>query len=87
MRFDGGPIGVLINAGNTAERRLLLQREDVHGPAARQHDRDARPEGSAELDGALDALGVQRGTLPAYPPAPHCNTRGLTTLGRHVVAA
>ena len=25
------------------------------------------------------------GTAPAYPPAPHCNTRGLTELGEHVV--
>ena len=23
--------------------------------------------------------------LPAYPPAPHCNTRGLTNLGAHTV--
>ena len=25
------------------------------------------------------------GTLPVYPPAPHCNTRGLTDLGAHTV--
>ena len=25
------------------------------------------------------------GTAPSYPPAPHCNTRGLTDLGKHVV--
>ena len=27
----------------------------------------------------------RRGRRPTYPPAPHCNTRGLTTLGKHVV--
>ena len=30
-------------------------------------------------------MGVQSGSFPAYPPAPHCNTRGLTRLGGHVV--
>ena len=29
----------------------------------------------------MNQLGVPPGTLPAYPPAPHCNTRGLTDLG------
>ncbi len=35
----------------------------------------------------LNSLGVPPGTLPAYPPAPHCNTRGLTALGAHTVDA
>ena len=33
------------------------------------------PQGSAFLDSALGALGVEPGTVPAYPPAPHCNTQ------------
>jgi len=43
------------------------------------------PQGSAALDNILGTLGVTSGSFPAYPPAPHCNTRGLTTLGKHVV--
>jgi hypothetical protein len=33
----------------------------------------------------LTAAGLPGGTAPAYPPPPHCNTRGLTALGQHVV--
>ena len=25
------------------------------------------------------------GTLPVYPPAPHCNVRGLTSLGSYLI--
>src|SRR5439155_1733657 len=32
----------------------------------------------------LAQLGITSGTVPAYPPAPHCNTRGLTELGRYL---
>src|SRR4051794_4481584 len=33
----------------------------------------------------MATLGLPSGTAPTYPPAPHCNTRGLTDLGRHAV--
>ena len=37
------------------------------------------------LGAILAAVGVQSGTIPTYPKGPHCNTRGLTDLGKHVV--
>ena len=37
------------------------------------------------VDAGSELLGLPSGTAPAYPPAPHCNTRGLTALGAHVV--
>ena len=59
---------------------------DLHGPAHDNEIASARAAGQRGARRACSArLGVPGGTLPAYPPAPHCNTRGLTELGRHVV--
>ena len=44
VRFDSGSTGVLINGANLLSARELLEREDVHRAAARQHDHGrARP--------------------------------------------
>ena len=45
----------------------------------------AAPGQLAPLTGTLASLGVTLPALPVYPPAPHCNTRGLTDLGAHTV--
>jgi hypothetical protein len=83
VRFDSGPVGGLINAGNKTSAGEFWSAETCTGP---EHDN--------QIDGGvpggylatlLTQLGVPAGTLPAYPPAPHCNTRGLTPLGAHVV--
>src|SRR3954447_8498877 len=81
VRFDSGPVGALINAGNKSSAGSFWSAETCTGP---EHDN--------QIDGGVPAgylstlltdLGVPAGTLPAYPPAPHCNTRGLTGLGAH----
>jgi hypothetical protein len=85
VRFDGGPIGVLINAANRQSYGSFWSAETCTG---REHDNTIEsglPAGSAALTGLLATLGVTPGTAPTYPPAPHCNTRGLTGLGRHTV--
>jgi hypothetical protein len=85
VRFDSGPVGALINAGNKASSGSFWSAETCTGA---EHDN--------QIDGGVPAgflatlltsLGVPPGTLPAYPPAPHCNTRGLTGLGTHTVEA
>src|SRR3954452_1058756 len=85
VRFDGGPVGVLINAGNKNSSGSFFSAHTCTGPL---HDNEIftgfQP-GSSALDELLSFAGVQQGTLPAYPPPPHCNTRGLTTLGKHLV--
>jgi hypothetical protein len=81
VRFDSGPVGALINAGNKVSSGSFWSAETCTGA---EHDN--------QIDGGVPAgflatlltqLGVPGGTLPAYPPAPHCNTRGLTALGTH----
>lgn len=85
VRFDGGPIGVLINAANRESYGSFWNAETCTG---KEHDNTVEsgfPAGSALLVTLLATLGVGPGTLPAYPPAPHCNTRGLTSLGAYAV--
>src|SRR5947208_4316405 len=78
VRFDSGPTGVLINAGNKQSAGTFFSARTCTGAL---HDNEIftgfQP-GSTFLDTALSTLGVPSGTLPAYPPPPHCNTRGLT---------
>src|SRR3954447_2756508 len=86
VRFDSGPVGVLINGGNKQSAGSFFSARTCTGPL---HDNEIftgfQP-GSSALDTALGLVGVQSGTVPTYPPPPHCNTRGLTTLGKHVVS-
>ena len=85
VRFDSGPVGVLINGGNKQSAGSFFSARTCTGPL---HDNEIftgfQP-GSAVLDSLLGVVGVQSGSFPTYPPPPHCNTRGLTTLGKHVV--
>ena len=85
VRFDSGPIGVVINAGNRNSSGSFWSAETCKGPLTDNEIESGVPQGSAAFNGILAALGVSPGTVPTYPPAPHCNTRGLTELGRHVV--
>jgi microsomal dipeptidase-like Zn-dependent dipeptidase len=82
VRFDGGPIGYLINAANRQSAGSFWSAETCKGP---YHDNTIEnPQPSSALSGLLTGLGVPGGTTPTYPPAPHCNTRGLTELGRYL---
>jgi hypothetical protein len=85
VRFDSGPVGVVINAGNKQSAGSFWSARTCTTPLADNEIDTGQPQGSAFLDSTLGAMGVQSGSVPAYPPAPHCNTRGLTALGRHVV--
>jgi microsomal dipeptidase-like Zn-dependent dipeptidase len=84
-RFDSGPVGVIINAGNRESAGSYWSAQTCIGPFADNTIFTGEPQSSALVDSALGAAGVPSGAAPAYPPAPHCNTRGLTALGRHVV--
>jgi hypothetical protein len=85
VRFDGGPVGALINAGNKVSAGSFWSAKTCTGPLHDNTIETFEPQSSGTLNSLLGTLGVQGGTLPAYPPAPHCNTRGLTALGKHVV--
>ena len=85
VRFDSGEIGVVINAGNRNSAGSFWSAETCKGPYADNEIYSGPAQSSAFMNSALGALGVSPGTVPSYPPAPHCNTRGLTELGRHVI--
>ena len=99
---DGGSTGVVVNSGNrqTTGHYWDMQAcpDDTahsHGPAGDEHDKtqlnvgDEAPEGVDALAGRILAMfGPTRGFVaPAYGPGPHCNTRGLTALGKHLITA
>lgn len=86
VRFDSGPVGAVINAGNRNSAGSFWSAETCEDPELSDNTIETgSAEGSAFMDQILGTLGVQPGSAPTYPPAPHCNTRGLTPLGKHLV--
>jgi hypothetical protein len=85
VRFDSGPIGVLINGGNRASAGSFWSAQTCAGPLHDNTIYSPEPQSAAAVGQLLTDVGLPGGTAPAYPPAPHCNTRGLTALGEHVV--
>jgi hypothetical protein len=85
VRFDSGPVGVVINTGNKNSAGSYW---DARTCTGKLHDNEIfqpNAELAAGLNTLLTTAGLPPSTAPAYPPAPHCNTRGLTDLGKHVV--
>src|SRR4051812_32023984 len=85
VRFDSGQVGAVINAGNKESSGSYWGAKTC---TAKLHDNEIShpaPQPAAGLATLLAAAGLGSGAAPAYPPAPHCNTRGLTDLGKHVV--
>lgn len=87
--FDDGATGLLVNVGNFYATGQWWRAE----PCAPGADADNSPSslsGNQELLYLLigQTLGDQilDTALPAYPPAPVCNPRGLTPLGAHLIA-
>ena len=77
VRFDSGAQGVFVNAGNFLSTGRFWQARTCTGELS---DNTVTP------DGVLpDPIAGLVPALPLYPPAPHCNTRGLTALGEHMV--
>jgi len=92
---DAGPTGIVLNSGNKGETGHFWNFQTC--PAGKKssddggHDRNqvtAFPGGDeAAFARAYQALGVPVEAIPLYPPAPHCNTRGLTDLGKYAIRA
>lgn len=79
VRFDGGTQGIAINAGNWLNTGQFWDVEKCTGPVA-----DNTVKGGILPDGLAKMLPI--GTLiPVYPKGPHCNTKGLTSLGEHML--
>jgi hypothetical protein len=85
VRFDSGTASYLINSGNKQSAGTFWSAKTCTG---KLHDNQidfGEPKISAFLDSTFGGLGIAGGTTPTYPPPPHCNTRGLTELGRHAI--
>ena len=86
VRFDSGVASYLINAGNRQSSGSFWSARTCKDGELTDNDIDiGEPTISAAGDQLLKGLGFTGGTFPTYPPKPHCNTRGLTELGRHTV--
>jgi hypothetical protein len=90
---DNGEVGVAVNTANFRETNSFwdMRHCEPENPDAHDKNQLAAPEISAEQQDALfGAIGELFGTsgtaLPIYPPPDHCNSRGLTTMGEHVIA-
>jgi microsomal dipeptidase-like Zn-dependent dipeptidase len=80
VRFDGDVQGVAVNLANFLGTGAFWKTEACTGP---EHDNTIEPAGVLPEEIAkLLPPGV---SLPAYPPGPHCNPKGLTGLGEHMV--
>ncbi|MFP5309959.1 MAG: hypothetical protein ACLGIR_10340 [Actinomycetes bacterium] len=98
---DGGTTGVVVNQGNRYvtghywDMRTCPPTEDGH---AHEHDKrqlnvgddvpdGGRPEFDVLAGIVLEQFGpATRGAVaPVYPKGPHCNSRGLTDLGAHLI--
>ncbi|WP_372790785.1 hypothetical protein [Paraconexibacter sp.] len=85
VRFDSGLTGLLTNPGNRLSAGTFFSARTCTGPFRDNTIETFVPPASSALDTVLTSFGVQPGTAPVYPPAPHCNTRGLTDLGKYTV--
>ena len=88
---DEGSTGAVVNQANFLETRTYwdMRHCEPENPAAHDRNQYAAPEISPQqqdaLFGAVGAVYGLTGALPVYPPPDHCNSRGLTALGAHLV--
>jgi microsomal dipeptidase-like Zn-dependent dipeptidase len=87
-RFDSGATGVLVNTGNKWVTGQFWTADHCDDP---DHDNTPTPIGNDQAELIFSLLGpaltqpLFQGQLPVYPPGPHCNPKGLTALGEHLV--
>jgi microsomal dipeptidase-like Zn-dependent dipeptidase len=84
---DGGTTGIVVNNGQKLESNHYWDMKTCTGhadesdhtqPTVFQHNDDA-------LAAGVLSLMPPGGTAPIYGAGPHCNTRGLTDLGRYLI--
>ena len=82
VAMDGGFQGPVINGANKLTTGEFWDVDTCKGKEADREQISSLPAASAQLLGMLPGGAAQ---IPAYPPAPHCNQRGLTGLGDHLI--
>lgn len=85
---DGGVQGPIVNSGNRTETGRYWDMETCQGVVEGDYDKTqlSGEEFSAVL-GASPVFATLRpdGAAPVYPPPPHCNTVGLSSLGEYLL--
>ena len=85
---DSGALGVAINSQNRTKTGSFWRMQTCTGPAGAT---DREQSTAVPGDGRDEAIGnglaalAPAGVAPAYPSAPHCNQKGLSPLGEHLV--
>jgi microsomal dipeptidase-like Zn-dependent dipeptidase len=84
---DGGTTGTVVNSANFFSTGSFWDLEHCDDPENHDHS----PTGveiphndDLIIGNGLDEL-LPLPALPVYPPPPHCNQRGLTSLGEHAI--
>jgi microsomal dipeptidase-like Zn-dependent dipeptidase len=80
VAFDSNTLGTVLNVGNLLSTGRFWKAVTCTGP---NHDNTISPEGL--LPDEIARLLPPGVSLPIYPPAPHCNTVGLSALGEHAL--
>ena len=85
---DSGSTGAAVNGANKVETGKFWHMETCSDGHAHVHDKNQLTADGEDRD-ALVGNGFNAfapaGTLPVYPAAPHCNTRGLSDLGEYTI--
>jgi microsomal dipeptidase-like Zn-dependent dipeptidase len=90
VKFDSGATGVLVNTGNKYATGKFWSAEHCDDP---DHDNEpTNPTGEYaetfyQLFGPVLTQPLFEGQLPVYPPAPLCNPKGLSPLGKYLIEA
>jgi hypothetical protein len=88
---DAGSTGVVVNNANQLETGSYWDMRHCEPAVPGAHDKnqyalpEIAPDQQDALFGAIGQVYGQLGALPLYPPPDHCNHRGLTDLGAHLV--
>jgi microsomal dipeptidase-like Zn-dependent dipeptidase len=82
VAMDGGFQGPVVNTGNKIVTGEFWDVETCTGDDADNTQVSSVPPEAAALIALMPGGSLQ---LPAYPPPPHCNTKGLTDLGRFLI--
>ena len=86
---DAGQTGIVVNTANKRETNSYWQMQTCPSefdPNAHDREQSTAPGTSQDqLLGAVAQQYIPIGTVPIYPSPPHCNARGLTPLGVHLV--
>ncbi|MFL5844957.1 MAG: hypothetical protein ACJ762_09715 [Solirubrobacteraceae bacterium] len=85
---DNGTQGVIVNNGNKLETGRYWDMQTCQGLPAGEQDKDQiSPSDAAMTPGLVTMITslFPTGGVPVYPPTPHCNQRGLSSIGQYLV--